>query len=40
VVFDIEEWQAAWIIEKRRKPPAEPPKLGDTCAEPVEAWYA
>ena len=29
VVFDTEEWQAAWIIEKRSKPPADPPILGD-----------
>jgi len=29
VVFDTEEWQAAWIVEKRCQPPAEPPKLGE-----------
>ena len=29
VVFDTEEWQAAWIVEERSKPPAVPPKLGD-----------
>jgi hypothetical protein len=29
VVFDTEEWQAAWIIDKRQKPPEEPPKLGE-----------
>lgn len=28
-VFDTEEWQAAWIVEKRSKPPAVVPKLGD-----------
>ena len=39
VVFATEEWQAAWIIDKRSPPPAEPPKLGETRTEPVEAWY-
>ena len=29
VVFDTEEWQAAWIVEKRSQPPAEPPRLGE-----------
>ena len=37
VVFDTEEWQAAWIVEtcpersrrERSQPPAEPPKLGE-----------
>jgi len=29
VVFDSEEWQAAWIVEKRQKPPEKPPKLGE-----------
>lgn len=29
VVFDTEEWQAAWIVEKRQKPPEKPPKLGE-----------
>ena len=28
VVFDTEEWQAAWIVETRSKPPEAPPKLG------------
>jgi hypothetical protein len=26
---DLEEWQAAWIIDKRQKPPEEPPKRGE-----------
>jgi hypothetical protein len=29
VVFDSEEWQAAWIIQKYEKPPTEVPKLGE-----------
>lgn len=29
VVFATEEWQAAWIIDKRSPPPVEPPKLGE-----------
>jgi len=29
VVFDTEEWQAAWIVEHRSTPPATPPKLGE-----------
>jgi catechol 2,3-dioxygenase-like lactoylglutathione lyase family enzyme len=29
VVFDTEEWQAAWIVARRTKPPEEPPLLGD-----------
>jgi hypothetical protein len=29
VVFDPEEWQAAWIVKHRSEPPAEPPKLGE-----------
>ena len=29
VVFDPEEWQAAWIVAYRRPPPATPPKLSD-----------
>jgi hypothetical protein len=28
VVFDTEEWQAAWLITHRAPPPATPPKLG------------
>ena len=28
VVFDPEEWQAAWIVAHRAKPPAIPPPLG------------
>jgi hypothetical protein len=28
VVFDTEEWQAAWLITHRAPPPAMPPKLG------------
>jgi hypothetical protein len=28
VVFDPEEWQAAWIVAHRRPPPATPPNLG------------
>ena len=28
VVFDPEEWQAAWIVTYRRPPPATPPTLG------------
>jgi hypothetical protein len=28
VVFDAEEWQAAWIVAYRAKPPAIPPPLG------------
>lgn len=29
VVFDPEEWQAAWIVKHRSKPPVAPPKLGE-----------
>ena len=29
VVFDPEEWQAAWIVAYRRPPPPTPPNLGD-----------
>jgi Transposase Tn5 dimerisation domain/Transposase DNA-binding len=29
VVFDPEEWQAAWIVAKRCQPPATPPPLGE-----------
>jgi hypothetical protein len=29
VVFDPEEWQAAWIVAYRQPPPTTPPKLGD-----------
>lgn len=29
VVFDTEEWQAAWIVSKRQEPPEEPPKLAE-----------
>ena len=29
VVFDLEEWQAAWIVAHRSSPPATPPKLGE-----------
>lgn len=29
VVFDPEEWQAAWIVAHRRPPPDTPPKLSD-----------
>jgi hypothetical protein len=29
VVFDPEEWQAAWIVAKRCKPPETPPPLGE-----------
>ena len=29
VVFDPEEWQAAWIVASRRPPPDTPPKLSD-----------
>lgn len=29
VVFDPEEWQAAWTVKYRQKPPQQPPKLGD-----------
>lgn len=29
VVFAPEEWQAAWIVAKRSKPPAIPPPLGE-----------
>lgn len=28
VVFDPEEWQAAWVVKHRSKPPVEPPALG------------
>ncbi|WP_138679284.1 IS4 family transposase [Candidatus Accumulibacter phosphatis] len=28
VVFDIEEWQAAWIVAHRSPPPDAPPPLG------------
>ncbi|MCP5157910.1 MAG: transposase [Gammaproteobacteria bacterium] len=28
VVFDPEEWQAAWIVTHRTKPPETPPSLG------------
>jgi hypothetical protein len=29
VVFDLEEWPAAWIVAHRSSPPATPPKLGE-----------
>lgn len=29
VVFDAEEWQAAWIVAHRTKPPEQPPLLGE-----------
>ena len=29
VVFDPEEWQAAWMVVHRQKPPPEPPPLGE-----------
>ena len=29
VVFDAEEWQAAWIVARRCKPPTAPPSLGE-----------
>ncbi len=29
VLFDPEEWQAAWVVAKRSKPPANPPPLGE-----------
>jgi len=29
VVFDPEEWQAAWTVKYRCKPPQQPPKLGE-----------
>ena len=29
VVFDAEEWQAAWIVKYRSKPPQTPPPLGE-----------
>ena len=29
VVFDPEEWQAAWIVAHRRPPPVAPPRLND-----------
>ena len=29
VVFTPEEWQAAWIVARRSKPPATPPPLGE-----------
>lgn len=29
VVFDLEEWQAAWIVAYRSSPPATPPNLGE-----------
>lgn len=29
VVFDAEEWQAAWIVAHRAKPPQTPPPLGE-----------
>ena len=29
VVFDPEEWQAAWTVKYRRKPPQETPELGE-----------
>lgn len=29
VVFDSEEWQAAWIVAHRSKPPEQPPPLGE-----------
>ena len=29
VVFDPEEWQAAWTVKYRQKPPQQTPKLGD-----------
>ena len=28
-VFDAEEWQAAWIVARRCKPPTAPPSLGE-----------
>jgi len=28
VMFDPEEWQAAWIVARRCNPPETPPKLG------------
>ncbi len=32
VVFDPEEWQAAYIVGKRQTPPPEPPPLGEMIA--------
>ena len=32
VVFDPEEWQAAYIVGKRQAPPPEPPPLGEMIA--------
>jgi hypothetical protein len=29
VVFDTEEWQAAWIVSKRQQPPKTPPILAE-----------
>jgi hypothetical protein len=29
VIFDTEEWQAAWIVKHRSKPPETPPQLGE-----------
>ena len=29
VVFDAEEWHAAWIVSKHTKPPETPPKLNE-----------
>lgn len=29
VVFDPQEWQAAWIVAHRRPPPVTPPRLGE-----------
>jgi hypothetical protein len=29
VVFDPQEWQAAWLVAKRCRPPEAPPPLGD-----------
>jgi hypothetical protein len=32
VVFDPEEWQAAYMVGKRQTPPPEPPPLGEMIA--------
>jgi hypothetical protein len=29
MVFDPEEWQAAWIVARRRTPPTAPPSPGE-----------
>jgi hypothetical protein len=29
VIFDRQEWQAAYIVVKRRPPPQKPPRLGE-----------